>query len=121
MFEFLILLVVFGVGFFLGEATFIWRMRHLIYKEAKAQGINIDVEDTVEDTKLNVAKLFIEKANDMMYLYDYEANTFVCQAKTIDELASLAQKYKNIKYAVVAHDDNMFMFIDGNVKESNES
>ena len=53
----------------------------------------------------------------MMYLYEYEANTFVCQGKTLDELASLAQKYKNIKYAIVLHDEEMLMFVDGNVKE----
>ena len=115
MFEILILLVVFGVGFFVGETTFAWRIRHIIYKEAKAQGIVIDSE--LEDTKPNITKLFIEKANDILYLYDYEENTFLCQAKTIDELASLAQKYKNIKYAVVAQGDDMFTFIDGAVKE----
>jgi hypothetical protein len=119
MFEILILLVVFGVGFFVGETTFAYRIRHIIYKEAKMQGINIDSE--LEDTTPNITKLFIEKANDILYLYDYEENTFICQAKTINELASLAQKYKNIKYAVVAQGDNMFTFIDGIVKENNES
>ena len=39
----------------------------------------------------------------------------------MDELASLAQKYKNIKYAIVAHEDDMFMFVNGAVKENNES
>lgn len=112
MFEILILLVVFGIGFYVGETTFAWRIRHLIYKEAKDRGIVIEVDD-----KPNVAKLFIEKSNDVLYLYDYEANTFVCQGTTIDELASLAQKYKNIQYAVVAHGDDMLMFVDGAVKE----
>lgn len=119
MFEILILLVVFGIGFFVGETTFAWRIRHIIYKEAKDRGIEIDLP--IDDAKPNVAKLFVEKANNMLYLYDYEANTFVCQGNTIDELASLAQKYKNIKYAVVAYDDDMLMFIDGAVKENNES
>jgi len=117
MFEILILLIVFCVGFYLGETTFAYRIRHLIYKEAKSQGIDIELEDTTP----NITKLFIEKANDILYLYDYEENTFICQAKTINELASLAQKYKNIKYAVVAQGDNMFTFIDGIVKENNES
>ena len=120
MLEILILLVVFGIGFYVGESVFAYRIRHLIYKEAKERGIIISNPD-FDDTKHDVAKLFIEKANDMMYLYDYEENKFLCQAKTIDELASLAQKYKNIKYAVVAHDDNMFMFVNGAVKENNES
>ena len=118
MLEILILLVVFGVGFYVGESLFAYRIRHLIYKEAKNRGIIISNPDfDIEDTKPNIVKLFVEKANDMMYLYEYEANTFVCQAKTIDELALLAQKYNNIKYAVVADGDNMLMFVDGNVKE----
>lgn len=114
MLEILILLAVFCVGFYVGESLFAYRIRHLIYKEAKAQGIEIDLPIS---TKPDIAKLFVEKANDMMYLYDYEANTFVCQGKTLDELASLAQKYKNIKYAVVADGDDMLMFVDGYVKE----
>lgn len=115
MFELFILLAVFGIGFYVGETMFAWRIRHLIFKEAKEQGINIDF--VPENTKPNIAKLFIEKSNDMMYLYDYEKHTFLCQAKSLDELAALAQKYKHIKYAVVAHEDDMLMFIDGAVKE----
>lgn len=114
MFEILILLVVFCVGFYVGESIFAYRIRHLIYKEAMAQGIELDSSIS---TKPNIVKLFVEKSNDMMYLYDYEANTFLCQGKTLDELASLAQKYKNIKYAVVADGDDMLMFVDGSVKE----
>jgi len=117
MIEILILLVVFGLGFFVGEASLAWRIRDIVYKEARAQGINVDSDFVVHDTKPNIAKLFIEKSNNILYLYDYEANTFLCQGKTIDELASLAQKYNNIKYAVVADGDNMLMFIDGAVKE----
>ena len=116
MLEILILLVVFGVGFYVGESVFAYRIRHLIYKEAKNRGIIIGNPD-IEDDKPSIAKLFIEKANDMMYLYEYEANIFICQGKTIDELASLAQKYNNIKYAVVQHNDDMLMFVDGVVKE----
>ena len=114
MLEILILLVVFCIGFYVGESLFAYRIRHLIYKEAMAQGIELDLPIS---TKPNIAKLFVEKANDMMYLYDYEANTFLCQGKTLAELASLAQKYKNIKYAVVADGDDMLMFVDGCVKE----
>ena len=115
MFEILILLIVFGIGFYVGETLFAWRIRHLIYKEAKEQGIKIDLG--IPEIKPNIAKLFIEKANDILYLYDFEEQTFVCQGNTLDELASLAQKYKNIKYAVVQHDEEMLMFINGSVKE----
>jgi len=114
MFEILILLVVFGVGFYVGESIFAYRIRHLIYKEAKAQGIIIDL---YEGNKPTIDKLFVECTDDMMYLYEYEANTFICQGKTLGELARLAQKYKNIKYAVVEHNKQMLVFVDGIVKE----
>ena len=115
MFEIIILIFVFCIGFYVGETTFAWRIRHLIFKEAKERGI--DIEASIDEVKPNIAKLIIEKSNDELYLYDYEKKTFVCQGKTLDELASLAQKYKNIKYAVVAHGDDMLMFVDGVVKE----
>jgi hypothetical protein len=116
MIEILILLAVFGVGFFIGEASLAWRLRDLVYKEARAKGINVSPDLIVDDEKPTVAKLFIEKANNMLYLYDYDENTFICQAKTIDELASLALKYKNINYAAVLDGDDMLMFVEGSVK-----
>jgi hypothetical protein len=115
MFEILILLVVFIIGFYVGESIFAYRIRHLIYKEAKAQGILIDLDG--EESKPTIDKLFVECTNDMMYLYEYEAHTFICQGKTLGELARLAQKYKNIKYAIVQHNEEMLMFVDGSVKE----
>lgn len=118
MIELIILGIVFFVGYQVGVSVFAYRIRHILYKEAKARGIAIEAESLdLEETKPTVAKLFIEKANDVMYLYDHDANTFICQAKSIDELASLAMKYKNIKYAVVAHDDDMLMFVEGTVKD----
>ena len=119
MLELIILLVVFFIGYQVGVSVFAYRIRHILYKEARSRGIDIKAEALdLEETKPTVAKLFIEKANDVMYLYDHDANTFICQAKTIDELASLARNYKNIKYAVVAHDDDMLMFVDGNVRDN---
>lgn len=114
MFEIFILLVVFCVGFYVGESIFAYRIRHLIYKEAKSQGILIDLD---EKSKPTIDKLFVESTNDMMYLYEYEKNTFICQGKTLGELARLAQKYKNIQYAIVEHNKEMLVFVDGSVKE----
>ena len=114
MFEILILLIVFCVGFYVGESVFAYRIRHLIYKEAKSQGILIDLD---EESNPTIDKLFVESSNDMMYLYEYEKNTFICQGKTLGELARLAQKYKNIQYAIVEHNKEMLVFVDGSVKE----
>ena len=113
MLELIIIAAIFYIGYQTGMSVFAYRVRHLIYKEAKEQGI---ILDSLEDDKPKIAKLFIEQANDVLYLYDYDANTFICQASTIDELASLAQKYKNIKYAVVENGNDMLMFVNGIVK-----
>lgn len=116
MFEFIILAIVFFIGYQIGMAVFAYRIRDILYKEAKLQGINVEASSLGLEDKPTVAKLFIERANDMMYLYDYEAMTFICQANTIDDLAQLAMKYKNIKYAVVSNGDDMLMFVEGTVK-----
>lgn len=117
MFELIILAIVFFIGYQVGISVFAYRIRHILYKEAKARGIKVSaVALDLEEDKPTVTKLFIEKANDMLYLYDYDANTFICQASTVDELAALAQKYKNIDYAVVENNGNMLMFVEGVVK-----
>lgn len=118
MLELIVIGIVFYIGYQTGMSVFAYRIRHLLYNEAKNRGMDIDAKLLdLDEVKPNVAKLFVEKANDMFYLYEYEDNTFICQANTLDELASLAQRYKNIKYAVVLHDDNMLMFVDGTVKD----
>lgn len=116
MFELIILAIVFYIGYQIGMSVFAYRIRDILYKEAIAKGIKISASSLNLEDKPTVTKLFIEKANDMLYLYEYDANTFVCQANTIDDLASMALKYKNIKYAVVANGEDMLMFVEGVVK-----
>lgn len=40
--------------------------------------------------------LYVEKHGDILYLYEGENNTFVCQGKTVEELKENALKYRNI-------------------------
>ena len=120
MLEIIILCFVFYVGYNLGQIVLSWQLRHLIVKEARKEGMKIDSEfNIVEivDTP-NVHKLIVEKTNNMLYLYDHEANSFVCQASTMEELATLAKEYNNIKYAAVmdVDGDSIYTFVDGKVK-----
>ena len=120
MLEIIILCFVFYVGYNLGQIVLSWQLLHLIVKEARKEGMKIDSEfNIVEivDTP-NVHKLIVEKTNNMLYLYDHEANSFVCQASTIEELATLAKEYNNIKYAAVmdVDGDSIYTFVDGKVK-----
>lgn len=68
-----------------------------------------------------VFKLFIEEEQNTLYLYEYEKKEFLCQAKTIIELATLAKERNNIVYAAVIYKDDCVMFVNGLVKEVNES
>jgi hypothetical protein len=44
----------------------------------------------------------------------------VCQAKSLDELATLSMKYNNVKYAAVMIGEEIYAFVDGKVKSEKE-
>lgn len=119
MLELLILGFVFFVGYQVGMIVLSWKLRDIILKEAIKEGL--DVGPLRPAKVATIEKLIVEKVNDTLFLYDFDTKAFICQAKTLNELAALSKSYKNIKYAAVIHGDECFMFIDGNVKVSNES
>lgn len=122
MLELLILVFVAYTAYNIGVSVTAWRLRDIIIKEAKKEGIVVDNEYNIietEENKPKVSKLWIEKVHDILYLYDTE-DTFICQANTVEELAKLALKYKDIKYASVLNGDDVYAFINGTVKSSNE-
>lgn len=121
MFEFLILILVGVIGYRIGVAVVSYQLRYLIHKEAKRLGL--DKSNDINAVELSGPKLFqlvIEKTDDTFYLYDID-HSFICQGKTIDELARLAKQHNNIKYAAVLHDEDSYGFIDGVVKNRKES
>lgn len=121
MIELLIFGFVFWLGYQAGIAVLSYRLRHLIFKEAKKLGITTPYQESIlEEQKPTVEQLIVEKANNILYLYNREDDTFVCQGSTLEELASLAKKYKNIKYAAVMIDKEIYAFVDGTVKSEQE-
>jgi hypothetical protein len=96
--------IVFKLGEIYGYLTFI--------KDMPALKIEIEDKPVVE-----ICKLHTEKINDMLYLFNYDTKDFVCQSDTIEGLAKCAKEYKNINLAAVVHDDKLFLFRDGFVKE----
>jgi hypothetical protein len=117
MLELIILCLVFWLGYQTGFAILSHRLRHLLYKEAKKQGIVIPYQDNVIEEQLpSVSQLMVEKSNNILYLYNREDETFVCQGSSLEELAVLAKEYKNIKYAAVLHEDDVVAFVDGKIK-----
>ncbi len=118
MLELIIIGFVFWIGYQIGMSVTAYRLRDLVYKEAKRRGLIKEVDQAMEE--LTVAQLVVEKANNVLYLYDRDDNTFVCQGSTLEELASLAMKYKNIKYAAVMIDKEIYAFVNGTVKSEKE-
>lgn len=119
--ELLLIITLVGIGYWIGSMHASYKFFKIMKKVAQEQGIDLDKEveklhQKVENTN-EVHKLATEKHGDMLYLFNRESDDFICQGKSLDELASLAQKYKNIKLATVVHDDKVFMFVDGNSKE----
>ena len=122
MLELIIIAFIFWIGYQVGVMHLSWRLRDIIVKEARKEGIKVDDEYNVievKGSKPKVLKLWVEKIQDIMYLYDTD-NEFICQANTIQELATLALKYKNIKYASVISGDEVYAFVDGTVKPASE-
>ena len=118
--EILLLIVGLVVGYLIGEFHCLYRMRHLIMDAAAKEGIDLEAElDKIEKAKNNlpeVHRLRVQEINNILYLYTDEED-FICQAKSVEELAKLSQQYNNIKYAAVIYDDKVFTFVNGIASE----
>jgi hypothetical protein len=119
MLEIIIVGFIFWLGYQVGMSVTAYRLRDLVYREAKRRGLIKEIDLDLEE-ELTVVQLFVEKANNTLYLYEKDDNTFVCQGSTLQELATLAKKYKNIKYAAVMIDKDIYAFVDGVVKSEHE-
>ena len=119
MLEIIIIGFVFWVGYQVGMSVTAYRLRDLVYREAKRRGLIKELDIVLEETPI-VAQLIVEKSNDILYLYTRDDNTFVCQGSTLEEIASLAKKYNNIRYAAVTIDKEIYAFVDGTVKSEKE-
>jgi hypothetical protein len=119
--EILPIIIAFIVGFAVGEGYVLFKLRHTIRRIAGNHGIDIDNElEKLEEQQtitIQIHRLEIEQHDDVLYLYDRTNENFVCQAKSIDELAKLSKSYKNIKVATVVHQDKVFVFNDGIAEE----
>lgn len=121
MLELIIIAFIFWLGYNAGQMVLSWQLRDVIRKEARSQGINVDDEyNLIKDEGPKVQQLIVEKVNNVLYLYERDTDDFVCQGTTLTELATLAKKYKNIKYAAVMIDEEIYAFVDGVVKTDKE-
>lgn len=121
--------LIFYVGYLTGEAFTFFKIRQVLKQLGDAIGVDLikelnklheeykSVEEKVQLVKFH--KLKTEKHGDMIYLFDHERDDFICQGRTIEELAKLAKENKQIVGAIVSHDDKVFVFTDGKSQEYN--
>ena len=113
------LIVIFCAGYFIGKVHTYYKITRLLKDTMEEIGISIEDlrGEQKEELESIVSKLEVETHGDMLYLYDRENHTFICQANTVQELATLAKEYKQVLYAVVKHGDKVFTFNDGQSTE----
>jgi len=112
--------VFFYVGYKVGEALTLIRVKGLLAKFAKMAGVDLEqfakevagVEDEVKEISTTTV-LHTETHHGILYLFDKESDAFICQGNTIEELAKLAKEQKQIIEAVVEHGEERFLFHDG--------
>ena len=116
--EFFTLLLVFCLGFGIGKLHAYYKFVVLIKDLADDAGIDIikEIKKQDEDT-ISVDKLKVEAHGDVLYLFDIDTDTFICQGKTVQELAKVANEFKHIEYAVVKHGTKVFSFENGESTE----
>jgi hypothetical protein len=99
------IILILALGWVMGEF-------YTVYKLRKNLRSILIIE---EETKPSVYKLETELVDDIILLYDRETNDFICQGKSLEQLAQLSREYKKIEYASVKHGDYFVAFIEGKV------
>ena len=117
--ETILLICIFIIGYVLGQIRAMMKIGNIIREAADNAGIDLEEELERRKQKLanTVKKLEVEQINDILYLYERDTNDFICQANSMEDLAKLANEYKNIALATVIHDNKVFMFSHGVAKE----
>ena len=100
------IILILALGWVMGEFYAMYKLRK-----------NLRSYLIIEETKPVVFKLETELVDNIILLYDRETKDFICQGKSLEQLAQLSREYKKIEYATVKHGDYFVAFIEGKVTE----
>jgi len=112
---------VFVLGYIIGQSVMAYKVRHALKKLAVDNGINFEEMEQrfLSDSKVSVIKvpnLCTESTTGSILLYNKDTGKFVAQARTFEELAENVYKFNNINFALVNHDDQLYWFVEGKVR-----
>lgn len=125
MLEIFTLFVLLYIGFILGQAYQIFKIRSMIRRIARDNDINLEemlYDSGEEENKKEIMVLEAEKINGTLLIYNKITNEFICQADTIEEAAEMFDKRKKDVYGLIKYDEKDLMFVSGKIQRSkNES
>lgn len=104
----------FFIGWFVGSVLTTIKIRYQVFK-ILAEEFDIEKESASENPK--VPHLILEQHGDILYLFEKDSDTFMCQGRTKEELIKNLSEYKNINVAVVEHNSKFLCFINGEIKD----
>lgn len=107
------LIIVLICGFWLGTIFAVNRVRKQIHLIAKEQGITFD--DEPKESVQKIPFLTVEKHGELLYLWNTYSNTFMCQGKSVEELAEKLVQIQNINIAHVKNGNTNIWFVNGKV------
>jgi hypothetical protein len=102
------LLLIFLAGAYCGTRYTLYRLQ----KALEEAGVDFEEKEKIE--VIQVKKYFIEKINELLYLYEHNSNQFIGQGKSLEELAVIAKDKTEI--AGVSYNEEIVWFVDGKVK-----
>jgi hypothetical protein len=116
--DFLFILLAIAFGYAIGKIHGYYTLAKIIKELAEESGFDIEKElskmsEEGEEKADIVRKLKIDVSGDILYLFDLDTDTFICQANCVQELAKIAKERSQILYAVVKQGDKFFTFKDG--------
>ena len=114
----LIDILLFCIGWFLGSRLMAFKIRLILTTTCKKH--NITIPGITDDSSLQKVIttntiLHTETVNGVLFLYNKTTQAFLCQANTLEEIASLYKKYHTDKLAAVIHNNKNIWFKDGEV------
>lgn len=104
------------VGFRAGISHIKNELARLILKiESDPEAFN-DIMSKTRQHLIEIPILVTECHENVILLYSKESNKFLCQGKTLEDVAHNLWSHKKVPVAIVEHNDSMLWFIDGEVQ-----
>lgn len=113
---------------FIGYKLGCWYTTHRLVTSLRiaSKKLNIDIDAEMDRLKAETLRekydvfcLETEMIDGVIFAYEQDTHDFICQGKTIEEIARLAKEYRNINIATLVHKatNTIFLFEDGVIKQ----